>query len=80
MALHAKNSHYKISEIRRKYWNEAAKDNAVGADFEDAIQMVIDKTPTVISQVEGLLGTDFPAEVADRIFSGIREQIARLKN
>ncbi|MBU0621053.1 MAG: type II toxin-antitoxin system HipA family toxin [Gammaproteobacteria bacterium] len=80
MALHAKNTHYKISEIRRKHWNEVVKDNAIGADFEDAIQMVIDKTPAVISQVEGLLGTDFPAGVSDRIFSGVMEQVERLKN
>lgn len=80
MALHAKNNHYKISEIRRTHWNEVAKDNAIGADFEDVIQMIIDKTPAVISHVEGLLGTGFPAEVANRIFSGIHEQIARLKN
>jgi serine/threonine-protein kinase HipA len=80
MALHGKNTHYRISEIRRKHWNEAAKDNAIGADFEEVIQMTIDKTPTVISQVEGLLGADFPAEVADRIFSGVGEQVERLKN
>ncbi|HEU0187429.1 MAG TPA: type II toxin-antitoxin system HipA family toxin [Gallionellaceae bacterium] len=80
MALHTKNTHYKISEIRRKHWSEAAKDNAIGADFEDAIQMVVDKTPAVISQVEGLLGGDFPAEVAERIFSGVGEQVERLKN
>lgn len=80
MALHSKNTHYKISEIRRKHWNEAAKDNAIGADFEDVIQIVINKTPQAISQMEGLLGTDFPAEVADRIFSGIVEQVERLKN
>jgi serine/threonine-protein kinase HipA len=80
MALHATNTHYKISEIRRKHWNEAAKDNAIGADFEGVIQTIIDKTPAVISQVEGLLGADFPAEVADRIFSGVREQVERLRN
>lgn len=80
MALHTKNTHYKISEIRRKHWNEVAKDNAIGADFEDVIQTIIDKTPAVISQVEGLLGADFPAEVAGRIFSGIRDQVELLKN
>lgn len=78
MALHAKNTHYKISEIRRKHWNEVAKGNAIGTDFEEVIQAVIDKTPKVISQVEGMLGTDFPGEVADRIFSGVREQMERL--
>ncbi len=57
-----------------------AKDNAIGTNFEDVIQMVIDKTPAVIDQVEGLLGTDFPGEVADRIFSGVREQVEWLKN
>jgi len=80
MALHTKNTHYKISEIRRKHWNEAAKDNAIGADFEDVIQLVIDKTPTVISHVERLLGPDFPAELADRIFSWVRAQAERLQN
>jgi len=80
MALHSKNTHYKISEIQRRHWNEVAKANAIGADFEDVIQRVITQTPKAIAEVERLLGTDFPAEVSDPIFSGMLAQVERLKS
>jgi serine/threonine-protein kinase HipA len=80
MALHSKNTHYKISEIQRRHWNEVAKANAIGADFEDVIQMVITRTPQAIGEVEGLLGAGFPAAVSDSIFTGMLEQVERLRN
>lgn len=80
MALHSKNTHYKMSEIQRRHWNEVAKNNAVGADFEDVIQAVIDQTPQVLAQVERLLGASFPAGVVEPVFAGIQMQVERLKN
>src|SRR5690606_19616726 len=34
MAIRAGNAHYKMIEIQRRHWNEAAKKNAMGNDFE----------------------------------------------
>lgn len=80
MALHCKNTHYKMSEIQRRHWNEVAKRNAIGVDFEEVIERVITQTPKAIAEVQGLLEAGFPAEVADPIFAGLQEQVERLRN
>jgi serine/threonine-protein kinase HipA len=78
MALHSKNARYRLAEIQRRHWNEVAKANAVGADFEDVIERLIAMTPAVIESVQSSLPRDFPAVVADRIFKGLVDQVNRL--
>jgi serine/threonine-protein kinase HipA len=78
MALHTTNIHYRLAEIQRRHWNEVAKSNALGPDFEPVIQEFVDKTPAVIESVGSQLPEDFPAEVADRIFQGLTAQTKRL--
>ena len=80
MALHSKNVHYRMAEIQRRHWNVAAKDNALGADFEPIIQRFIDITPTAISSVAAQLPKEFPAHLSDRIFAGLRAQVERLRD
>ncbi|MBL8489718.1 MAG: type II toxin-antitoxin system HipA family toxin [Rhodocyclaceae bacterium] len=78
MALRTKNAHFRMHEIRRRHWNEVAKANALGADFESVIERVIASTPSVIGSVGANLPADFPARVSDRIFEGLRAQVDRL--
>ena len=68
-----------VAEIQRRHWNEVAKTNALGADFEDVIQRTIAATPAVIDTVSALLPGDFSVNVSTRIFDGLREQVERLK-
>lgn len=78
MALHTKNTHYRIAEIKRRHWNEVAKANALGPDFEAVIQRIVAMTPAVIEAVAAELPPGFPSEVSRRIFDGLIDQVSRL--
>ena len=78
MALHTKNAHYRIAGIQRRHWNEVAKANALGSDFEAVIQRIVAMTPAVIESVAAELPSEFPVVVSRRIFDGLMEQVGRL--
>lgn len=78
MALHTKNAHYRIAGIQRRHWNEVARANALGSDFEAVIQRIAAMTPAVIESVADELPPEFPTEVSGRIFDGLMEQVGRL--
>lgn len=78
MALHTRNTHYRIAEIQRRHWNAVAKANALGSDFEAVIQKIVSMTPAVIESVGARLPSEFPVAVSERIFDGLIEQVRRL--
>jgi serine/threonine-protein kinase HipA len=79
MALRTKNAHYRMAEIQRRHWNEVAKANALGSDFEAVIQRLVAITPEVIESVSRELPAGFPTIVSERIFNGLLDQVNRLK-
>ena len=78
MAVRSKNAHYKMITIQRRHWNEVAKVNGVGENFEAVIQQFITQAPTAIEAVAKRVPSGFPQVVSDTIFDGIRAQIIRL--
>lgn len=78
MAVTGKSRHYRLSEIYRRHWNETAKRNALGKDFELTINEVLAAVPGVITKVSAQLPSGFPAKVSDPIFLGIESQAAQL--
>lgn len=79
MAVRTRNAHYRMGEIQRRHWNEVAKANAVGPNFEAVIQKLITLTPAVIDSVSSELPPEFPNVVSDRIFAGLVRQAKRLE-
>ncbi len=79
MALRTKNVHYCMHEIQRRHWNEVAKTNALGPNFEEVIEKITAMTPSVIESVAAQLPVDFPTKVAGSIFDGLRAQVERLR-
>ena len=79
MALRTKNAHYRMADIQRRHWNEVAKANALGSDFEAVIQRLVAITPEVIESVSKELPAEFPTIVSERIFNGLLDQVNRLK-
>lgn len=79
MALHTTNTHYRMAEIKRRHWNEVAKANALGPDFEAIIHKLIAITPDVIESVNSELPAKFPGVVSDRIFNGLISQVKKLE-
>lgn len=79
MALHSKNVHYRIAEIRRRHWNVVARKNALGSGFEPVIHRFIEATPKVIESVAAQLPPGFPTRVSERILEGLADQVHRLQ-
>ena len=78
MALRTKNPHYRMAHIQRRHWNEVAKTNGMGEDFEPVIQQLIAQTPRVLEVVSARLPAGFPTAVSEPIFSGLIAQAKRL--
>jgi serine/threonine-protein kinase HipA len=80
MGVRSKNAHYRLQDIQRRHWNAVAKRNAMGGDFEAAINDILAKTPGVVESVGARLPQGFPAKVAEPIFKGLLLQAKRLAN
>lgn len=78
MAVSGKNKRYRIDGIQRRHWNEVAKRNAMGANFEPVIQQVLAAVPNVIERVAADLPKDFPFQVSELILDGMVGQANRL--
>ncbi|PPK45347.1 serine/threonine-protein kinase HipA [Trinickia symbiotica] len=75
MAVRSKNSHYAIEQIQRRHW--LAQGERVGfaaKEVEDMMAMLHARTESVIDEVAALLPREFPMDVADTIFAGMRRQ------
>jgi serine/threonine-protein kinase HipA len=71
MAMHSKNTHYKIVEIKRRHFNELATQMGIGTDASAIIDDVITRTPRVIETVESKLPKTYPASLSSAIFKGL---------
>ncbi|RZF29708.1 type II toxin-antitoxin system HipA family toxin [Paraburkholderia sp. UYCP14C] len=73
MAVRGKNVHYLLNQIQRRHW--AAEGQRVGlsaADIDTLIDELTGQTETVIDTVASRLPADFPLDVADAVFDGMR--------
>lgn len=79
MAVCGKNRHYVIGDIQPRHW--IAQGARVGLT-EDAVRAamadVAARTEPVIAGVASRIPADFPADVADAIFDGMRRQARKL--
>ena len=82
MAVRTCNAHWRMKDIHRRHWLELGTRHGVVSAEGQPAQAVIDdlvaRTPEVLAQVRTLLPPGFPAEVADRIFTGVEQAAARL--
>jgi serine/threonine-protein kinase HipA len=78
MSLRGKNAHFKLEEIFRRHFNQAAHACGLGADMEAIIEDVLARVSGAIAGVERTLPTDFPADVFDTITGGLRAMARKL--
>ena len=71
MAVHSKNTHYKINDIQRRHFYGLAVQMGIGASASAIIDEIIAATPEVIERVDAELPSAFPALVSDSIFKGL---------
>lgn len=79
MAVRGSANHYLIEKIQRRHWIAQAQQVGLGAAAaERLIEEVSESTESVIGEVGQLLPEDFPMDVAEAVFSGMRRQAAKL--
>jgi len=71
MALHSKNTHYKLREIRVRHWRTLAERTGVPELWERMLDMV-QSVDVALKRVEALLPTDFPPRVWDSVQAGMK--------
>lgn len=78
MAVRSKNAHWKINDILPRHWDAVTRRAGLG-DARELIAELIEQTPGALAQAGRDLPVGFPAEVVEKIFTGINQQADRLK-
>lgn len=78
MAVSGKNRHYEMATIMRRHFNATAARCGWGMNAEDILSDLIDRVEPAIATVTSQMPVDFPQDVAEAIFKGVRKQAKRL--
>jgi serine/threonine-protein kinase HipA len=79
MAVRGSANYYLIEKIQRRHWIAQARQVGLMAEVaEQLIEDIIESTESVIGAVSRLLPDDFPMDIAEAVFSGMRRQSAKL--
>jgi len=74
MALHSKNTHYKLQEIMPRHWfGQAKKVNFPESEMQKIIDETLKAIDSVTHNVSNRLPHNFPDEIATTIIAGIRK-------
>lgn len=79
MAVRGSSNYYPLYRIQRRHWISHGELTGLGRQqVESMIDDIIDRTAGIIERVSGLLPREFPPELAESIFEGMRQQCRRL--
>lgn len=79
MAVRGSSNHYLVEKILRRHWVAQAQSVGLGAlTAERLMEEIIESTEPVIQAIAKLLPKDFPMDIAQAIFNGMRKQVAKL--
>lgn len=79
MAVRGSTNHYLIHQIQRRHWVSQGQQAGISAEnTERLIEEVIHQTASVIDQAAHLLPREFPTDLAEKIFEGMKKQCRRL--
>jgi serine/threonine-protein kinase HipA len=79
MAVRGKGKHYRLVEIRRRHFNETARQCGLGVDMESIIADIVTKVPPAIESVAAKLPPGFPAKLFDSVTSRLDRAIRALE-
>ena len=74
MAVRSKAAHYKLSEIQTHHWQALANRSAVDGAW-DAMLSMTRRLEAALCAVEQRLPVDFPMELAQSVFQGVRRHL-----
>lgn len=79
MAVRGQSNHYLIERIQPRHWLAQARSSGLTEAWADELlNELADNTSEILQKIEGELPPDFPADVAETIFHGIRRQREKL--
>ncbi|MDD4964372.1 MAG: type II toxin-antitoxin system HipA family toxin [Gallionella sp.] len=79
MAVRGSTNYYLIEKIQRRHWIAQAQQVGLGAAAaEQLIEEIIGSTEAVITDVSKLLPDNFPMDLAEAIFSGMKKHCVKL--
>jgi len=79
MAVRGSTNYYLIEKIQRRHWIAQAQQVGLGAAAaEQLIEEIIGSTEAVIADVSRLLPDNFPMDLAEAIFSGMKKHCIKL--
>ena len=79
MAVRGSTNHYLIDKIQRRHWIAQAQQVGLGAEAaEQLIKEIIESTGAVIDEVSKLLPDNFPMDLAEAVFRGMKKHCAKL--
>lgn len=79
MALHGKNKHYAWHEILPRHWfSHSAKADFPKAQMQQIMDDVTDRLESVIDVTAARIPADFPHQIAETIFTGMKRCIKRM--
>ncbi len=79
MALHGKNRHYQMHTVLRRHFSSTAKLLGYGADAEELVRELIEKTPSAIEQVQRQIPAGFSQRVVDTVLAGLSKAAQQLE-
>jgi len=74
MSVRGKTAHYKLSEIQYRHWETLAKRSTVDGAW-DAMVGMTHRLDAALTEVEQRLPADFPVELANAVFQGVRQHL-----
>ena len=79
MAVRGSTNYYLIDKIQRRHWIAQAQQVGLGAEAaEQLIKEIIESTGAVIDEVSKLLPDNFPVDLAEAVFRGMKKHCAKL--
>jgi serine/threonine-protein kinase HipA len=72
MALRAKNTHYKLNEIRARHWMHLAQRSGVPGVWERMLEMTR-SVDAALERIQALLPMDFPPHIWHTVQAGIKQ-------
>jgi len=78
MALHSKNTHYRVRDIQRRHFESLATQLRLARDSRSLIDETIEATPRVIADIQEQVPRAFPQRIVDSILQGLGRSARQL--
>ena len=79
MAVRTTSTHYKLSEIQPRHWQQLAQTSGVDGAWEAMLHLADRLKPALVT-VEAALPSDFPAALAQKVFTGARRHLRKFQS